>query len=167
MQIQRSKNHFVQSLYFRCQQGDKYQVRKHCLSNGGKAGEGQGHGNVLAGDDASRVDLAKLPIGVLPLFFRAVKRKLGSALGVEAAAFLLARPGLVDVEGIVATAKVEASLRQAAVRLCAVVVDVTVEEGVEPARGGAALGIVVEVLVGELKVDVAPRVLVSWSSEGV
>lgn len=93
------------------------------LGNSGHVGNGQGHRHILAGDGASRVGLANLPVGVLPFDFGAVKGKLSSALCVEAATFIQAWPGLVDVEGVVAAAEVEGAFGEGIVGLCAVIVD--------------------------------------------
>lgn len=117
--------------------------------------------DLAAGDGALGVDLAGLPVGVLPGGVAAGQVQLDAALGREAAALVGAVPGLVDGEAVGGPGKGEGGLVGGGGRGHLAVVDkVAVEEVGELVRGRAADGRVVERRVAQREVDVAPRVLV-------
>lgn len=67
-------------------------------------------GDLAAGDCLLGVDLAGLPVGVLPGGVVAAEVELDAALGREAAALVGAVPCLVDGESVVGTSKGEGGL---------------------------------------------------------
>lgn len=118
-------------------------------------------GDLAAGDGARRVDLAGLPVGILPGGVAAGQIQLDAALGREAAALVGAVPRLVDGEAAGGPGKGEGGLVSASRGGQLAVVDLSaVEEVGELVRGSAADGLVGEGRVAQREVDVAPRVLV-------
>lgn len=67
-------------------------------------------GNLAASDCALRIDLARLPVGVLPGGVAAVEVELDAAQGCEAAALISAVPCLIDGKSVVGTSKGESGL---------------------------------------------------------
>lgn len=136
------------------------------LGGGAEARQGNSLVQLVADDPAVRVDLAHLPVGVLVVGLVAVEVQLGLALGPEAAA-LGARPRLVDGELARRPREAKRALvGRLAGRVGAVVVDETVVKVAEPSRNRRALIVVADGLVGQRKVDVAPRVLVRGRGKG-
>lgn len=128
--------------------------------------DGRINGDVTAGDGSGGVDLANLPVGVLPGLVLAVELELDTTLGRDATAFLEAVPGLVDAQVVAGAVKGEGGL-VVVDRNVAVVDEVAVVEVRELVGGGAADRLVLQHWVGEGEVDVAPGVLVGGGGEGV
>lgn len=125
------------------------------------------HGNLVAGNVAARVDLARLPVRVLLRLVFTVEIQVDAALGPEHAALVSAGPGLVNVEPVGWAAKVERAHVGVLAVEGAVVIDHAVVKVLQPERPRLADQRVFDGCVLERKVDAAHGVLVGWVGEDV
>lgn len=93
---------------------DPLRRRKHgavsVLQNSAHLFNRRRDGDLAASNGARRVDLARLPVGVLPGGVAAVEVELDASLGCEAATLISTVPCLVDSQRVVGTSKGEGGL---------------------------------------------------------